>query len=154
MQIVSVMCSSMSCRWYHLPKNWMAISTNVWLIVKSFSYKFSILLFASFYLTCHQHHIALYRRQKANPPIAKKPTGGRPPDLSRTFWVTWDDHRDMETLRCTGSFHLTCSDPNFNFWISHVLWTKYELITHTLDEIRPNGICCSINPTATAKLIR
>ena len=47
-----------------------------------------------------------------------------------------------------GSFHLTCSDPNFNFRPSQVIWTKYELITRAPDEIRPyGGICCDINPT-------
>ena len=59
----------------------------------------------------------------------------------------WDGHWDIETPRYIGSFHEMCSDPNFNFWTSQILWTEYELITCILDEMRHYCICCCINPT-------
>ena len=35
----------------------------------------------------------------------------------------------------------------YNPRTAHVPWTKYELITRTLDEIRPYCVYCGINPT-------
>ena len=66
---------------------WIAISTNVLVIVNRLSYKRSVLYFTEFSLTGYEHHIAHYRGQRANPSITKNLKDGRPLDLSRTLFV-------------------------------------------------------------------
>ena len=65
--------------------------------------------------------------------LAAKWTKMCPPQLTqllRMHWGMWDDHWDVETQ--TGSFHQTCSDPNFNFWFSHVICTTYVWFVYKL----------------------
>ena len=83
----------------------MAISVKVWLTVKRFSYKFSILCFSEFSSKDHQYHISRYRRQKADPLISKKVVHLLTSlvHLMAITWYLWHHHNHIQVSLVVGN---------------------------------------------------